>query len=146
MYGLYAWKHHIVWVQMNVVKTSEGHIGLFPSSVIKVRKDLSCDVCDFMAPKPSNLVRHMSKVWKDFQIQKWVEQAHPNLSSWLLLVVQCEWIRHGVRHVLILKVSRFRFYTHQNPGLGRDIRRKGVQKSFTIFIMSTNMIGLHHKM
>ena len=42
----------------------------------------------------------------------------------LLLVVQCEWIRHGVRHVLILRVGMFRFYRHQNPRLGRDIWRK----------------------
>ena len=47
-------------VETNVVKTSEGHIGLFPSSVIMVREDLSCNLCDFVAPKPSNLVRHMS--------------------------------------------------------------------------------------
>ena len=39
----------------------------------------------------------------------------------LLLVVQCEWIRHGIQHVLILTVGRFRFCTHQNSGLGRDI-------------------------
>ena len=42
----------------------------------------------------------------------------------LLLVVQCEWIRHGVRRVLILRVGMFRFYRHQNPRLGRDIWRK----------------------
>ena len=56
--------------QTHVVKTSEGHIGLFPSSVIKVRKDLSCDVCDFVAPAPSKLMRHMSKHNKPTKIKQ----------------------------------------------------------------------------
>ena len=44
-------------LQMNVVKTAEGHIGLFPST--DARKDLNCTLCDFVATKPSKLTRHM---------------------------------------------------------------------------------------
>ena len=44
-------------VQMNVVKTSEGHMGLFPTT--EVRKDLKCTRCDFVATHPSKLSRHM---------------------------------------------------------------------------------------
>ena len=34
-------------VQMNVVKTTEGHMGLFPTT--EVRKDFKCTRCDFVA-------------------------------------------------------------------------------------------------
>ena len=44
-------------LQMNVLKTAEGHIGLFPTT--EVRKDLNCTRCDFVATKPSKLTRHM---------------------------------------------------------------------------------------
>ena len=44
-------------LQMNVVKTAEGHIGLFPST--DAQKDLNCTLCDFVATKPSKLTRHM---------------------------------------------------------------------------------------
>ena len=42
---------------MNAVKTAEGHVGHFPTTV--VRKDLNCTCCDFVATKPSKLSRHM---------------------------------------------------------------------------------------
>ena len=44
-------------VQMNTVKTAEGHFGHFSTTV--VRKDLNCTRCDFVATKPSKLSRHM---------------------------------------------------------------------------------------
>ena len=46
-------------VKMEVVKTTEGHIGLFTST--ELRKDLNCYLCDFIATKPSKLKRHMIK-------------------------------------------------------------------------------------
>lgn len=46
-------------VQTEVVKTSEGHIGLFPST--ELRKDLHCSFCDFIASIASKLKRHMVK-------------------------------------------------------------------------------------
>ena len=44
-------------VQMQVVKTSEGHIGLFQSA--EVQNNLHCTLCDFIATKASRLKRHM---------------------------------------------------------------------------------------
>ena len=44
-------------VLLQVVKTSEGHIGLFQSA--KVQNDLHCTLCDFIGTKPSLLKRHM---------------------------------------------------------------------------------------
>ena len=44
-------------VQMDIVKTAEGHIGLFPST--ELQKDLHCTLCDFIATKASKLKRHM---------------------------------------------------------------------------------------
>ena len=46
-------------VQTRVVKTSEGHKGLFPST--ELRNDLHCSLCDFIAPKASKVKRHMVK-------------------------------------------------------------------------------------
>ena len=46
-------------VQMNVVKTVEGHIGLFQSN--ELQKDLHCTRCDFVAISASKLKRHMIK-------------------------------------------------------------------------------------
>ena len=44
-------------VRMQVVKTSEGHIGLFQS--VEVQNNLHCTLCDFIATKASRLKRHM---------------------------------------------------------------------------------------
>ena len=44
-------------VQMEVVKTTEGHIGLFTSTELK--KDLHCNLCDFKATCAAKLKRHM---------------------------------------------------------------------------------------
>ena len=55
-------KAHLIYthrVQTEVVKTSEGHIGLFPST--ELRKDLHCSFCDFIASIASKLKRHMVK-------------------------------------------------------------------------------------
>ena len=46
-------------VQMNLVKTAEGHIGFFPSN--ELRNDLHCTHCDFFATSSSKLKRHMIK-------------------------------------------------------------------------------------
>lgn len=46
-------------VQMNLVKTAEGHIGFFPSN--ELRNDLHCTHCDFLAISSSKLKRHMLK-------------------------------------------------------------------------------------
>ena len=46
-------------VEMQVVKTIEGHVGIFTSTVF--RKDLHCTLCDFIATKSSKLKRHMIK-------------------------------------------------------------------------------------
>ena len=46
-------------VQMEVVKTIEGHIGLFPST--ELQKDLHCSLCDFKATCAAKLKRHMTK-------------------------------------------------------------------------------------
>ena len=46
-------------VQTEVVKTTEGHIGLFQTT--QFRKDLHCTLCDFIATKASKLKRHMIK-------------------------------------------------------------------------------------
>ena len=55
-------KAHLIYthrVQTEVVKTREGHIGLFPST--ELRKDLHCSFCDFIASIASKLKRHMVK-------------------------------------------------------------------------------------
>ena len=55
-------KAHLIYshrVQTEVVKTSEGQIGLFPST--ELRKDLHCSFCDFIASTASKLKRHMVK-------------------------------------------------------------------------------------
>ena len=44
-------------IQVNVVETSEGHMGLFQTSQAPV--DLNCPLCGFAATKPSKLKRHM---------------------------------------------------------------------------------------
>ena len=44
---------------MEVVKTIEGHIGLFPPT--ELQKDLHCTLCDFIAITASKLKRHMIK-------------------------------------------------------------------------------------
>ena len=46
-------------VKLNVVKTKEGHIGLFPSA--ELQNNLNCTLCDFVATKPCKLKRHMIK-------------------------------------------------------------------------------------
>ena len=46
-------------VQMEVVKTTEGHIGLFQST--ELQKDLHCNLCDFKATCAAKLKRHMIK-------------------------------------------------------------------------------------
>ena len=46
-------------VQMNVVKTKEGHIGLFEST--ELQNNLKCTQCDFVATYPVKLKRHMIK-------------------------------------------------------------------------------------
>ena len=55
-------KAHLIYthrVQTEVVKTREGHIGLFPST--ELQKDLHCSFCDFIASIASKLKRHMVK-------------------------------------------------------------------------------------
>ena len=44
---------------MEVVKTTEGHIGLFTST--ELQKDLYCNLCDFKATCAAKLKRHMIK-------------------------------------------------------------------------------------
>ena len=46
-------------VQINVVKTKEGHIGRFQST--ELQHCLNCTQCDFVAAHPSKLKRHMIK-------------------------------------------------------------------------------------
>ena len=46
-------------VQINVVKTKEGHIGRFQST--ELQHSLNCTQCDFVAAHPSKLKRHMIK-------------------------------------------------------------------------------------
>ena len=44
---------------MEVVKTIDGHLGLFPST--ELQKDLHCSLCDFKATCAAKLKRHMTK-------------------------------------------------------------------------------------
>ena len=58
------WKHYLEKdissvhiVKMEVVKTIDGHLGLFPST--ELQKDLHCSLCDFKATCAARLRRHM---------------------------------------------------------------------------------------
>ena len=71
-------------VQINVVKTKEGHIGRFQST--ELQHSLNCTQCDFVAAHPSKLKRHMIKHDpKPVKIYNSIQICNP--SSWLAKMV-----------------------------------------------------------